>query len=137
MSNSAPTVPPPGWYLDPATPGVQRWWSGAGWTEHAAPVAIAPAQPRGLEPIDLLVPRPHTFGPRGLIWGIITFILPVAILPAVLALVFSIPALVTARNARRLGQPASTAMPLAGLILGSVSLLAFIVFVIAGVLTTR
>ena len=85
----------------------------------------------------LLVPRPHTFGPRGLIWGIVAFILPIAILPAVLALVFSIPALVAARNARRQGQPSSMAMPLAGIILGGTSLVFFLVFVIAGVLTTR
>jgi hypothetical protein len=127
MSSYAPTTPPPGWYLDPDAGGTQRWWDGTAWTEHRAP-AVAPGAP-GFQPIDLVVPPVHTFGPRGLIWGLIAFMLPIAILPAVLALVFSIPALVAARRAREQGHPASIAMPLAGLILASVSLL-FIVGVI-------
>lgn len=30
--------PIPGWYPDPITPGQQRYWDGAQWTEHAAPL---------------------------------------------------------------------------------------------------
>lgn len=37
MSN----LPPPGWYPDPWSPGVVRWFDGADWTDRAAPVAMA------------------------------------------------------------------------------------------------
>ncbi len=30
---------PPGWYPDPSEPGRQRYWDGASWTQHVAPVA--------------------------------------------------------------------------------------------------
>ena len=33
----------PGWYDDPAGSGLQRWWSGLGWTEHTHNPAPAPA----------------------------------------------------------------------------------------------
>jgi len=35
--------PPPGWYQDPAGPGL-RWWDGTRWTEHHQP-AVAPPPP--------------------------------------------------------------------------------------------
>ncbi len=50
------TQVPPGWYPDPeAPPGVppaQRWWDGAAWTPHFAPVAPVPtyAVPRAGPP---------------------------------------------------------------------------------------
>ncbi|MFM9367789.1 DUF2510 domain-containing protein [Streptomyces sp. Da 82-17] len=39
---------PPGWYPDPAAPGIERWWDGAAWTEHAraaGPQGAAPPVP--------------------------------------------------------------------------------------------
>ena len=34
---------PQGWYADPNQPAQQRWWDGARWTEHTAPLGQAPA----------------------------------------------------------------------------------------------
>lgn len=35
--------PPPNWYPDPADPRLWRYWDGAQWTEHTAPMAGAPS----------------------------------------------------------------------------------------------
>lgn len=41
-----PTLPPPGWYVDPAEQTVQRWWDGEGWAGTTLPAgAQAPAGP--------------------------------------------------------------------------------------------
>lgn len=33
-----PSAPPAGWYPDANTTGIQRYWDGAAWTEHTAPL---------------------------------------------------------------------------------------------------
>ncbi|MEZ0446531.1 DUF2510 domain-containing protein [Cellulomonas sp. ICMP 17802] len=59
-------TPPPGWYDDRATPGVVRWFDGAGWTPHVAPVMVAPppATGDGTTPGDPL----HWIVPVGRSW---------------------------------------------------------------------
>lgn len=40
--------PPAGWYTDPSMPNRQRYWNGAGWTNHTAPLrARRPSNPTG------------------------------------------------------------------------------------------
>lgn len=54
---------PPGWYPDPGTPVLERWWDGAAWTGHtraAGQPAAVPAPPT--VPLGPLTPRPR---PRG------------------------------------------------------------------------
>lgn len=41
---------PQGWYADPHQPAQQRWWDGAQWTEHTAPVGQAPVAVAVAEP---------------------------------------------------------------------------------------
>ena len=42
MTTTPPT--PPGWYPDPQAPGYQRYWDGAQWTQHVAPLQGVPPQ---------------------------------------------------------------------------------------------
>lgn len=46
MASVGPTAPP-GWYPDPQSPGLQRFWDGAAWTWQTAPAAPPPYQAGG------------------------------------------------------------------------------------------
>lgn len=37
--NSSRPAAPPGWYPHPSMAGTQRYWDGARWTDHVAPMA--------------------------------------------------------------------------------------------------
>ncbi|MFT4283514.1 MAG: DUF2510 domain-containing protein, partial [Protaetiibacter sp.] len=67
------TAPPPGWYPDEAQPGLVRWWSGQGWTDHVSAVSVAPS-PAGDDErwtsANLVVPQGKTLGVRALVWGV-------------------------------------------------------------------
>ena len=47
MTEQTPPTTPPGWYPDPKMAGTQRYWDGARWTEHAAPMQVVAARPVG------------------------------------------------------------------------------------------
>lgn len=34
-------IVPAGWYDDPTSQGVQRWWDGVAWSDHRAPKPVA------------------------------------------------------------------------------------------------
>jgi membrane protease YdiL (CAAX protease family) len=40
----------PGWYSDPASPSLQRYWDGATWTESTAPLVVADSATPDVEP---------------------------------------------------------------------------------------
>jgi len=48
-----PAMPamPQGWYTDPHQPTQQRWWDGAQWTEHTAPMGQSPVAAAVAEPV--------------------------------------------------------------------------------------
>lgn len=56
------TTPPAGWYPDPTTPGTQRWWDGAQWSDHTAPLQASP--PPGAAPGSGPLPQLASFGQR-------------------------------------------------------------------------
>ena len=53
-------VVPPGWYADPVNPNVLRYWTGSTWTDHAAPMPLAPTYAR--VPAGDLDGAPLSFG---------------------------------------------------------------------------
>ncbi|GAA0607608.1 DUF2510 domain-containing protein [Streptomyces crystallinus] len=55
---------PPGWYPDPGTPVLERWWDGTAWTGHtrAAGQPVVPPSPPTV-PLGPVAPRPRGRGP--------------------------------------------------------------------------
>ena len=54
---------PEGWYADPAKPDMERWWTGAEWTDHVRytdkPQPLLPVA-REPEPVVVEIPAPQT-----------------------------------------------------------------------------
>ena len=67
MTYQQQSAPPSGWYPDPVSPGVVRWWTGTAWSEHRAPAA-APA------PTPVVVVAAPPSGPNHLIHLILTLL---------------------------------------------------------------
>lgn len=92
----------------------------------ASPTTAAPpaygGTNAGWEPMDLLVPKARTLGTRALVWGIVAVVLPIALAPAVMALVFGAMGLDYNRRLRASGLPdQGRGRSIAGLVLGAVS----------------
>jgi hypothetical protein len=64
MSTSTPSATPAGWYGDPSSPGMVRYYDGRAWTPHVAPAAQPPAPRPGAEPTDAV----HWLLPTGRTW---------------------------------------------------------------------
>lgn len=43
--SDAPKSAGPGWYPHPSMAGTQRYWDGSKWTDHVAPLPVAPEPP--------------------------------------------------------------------------------------------
>jgi Protein of unknown function (DUF2510) len=92
-----PGSPAPGWYPDPdGTPGMVRWWNGAGWSDVATPAgpgvvvqqapALAPPAPRSASSAGTLgspPPPPRPGRGRRIALGALALVLVVAALVAV------------------------------------------------------
>lgn len=100
MTNGWPQQQQAGWRPDPHAPGRERWWNGAGWTEHVRqavapnhPPANQPSQPFSVAPAygppvwsaPQAPARPRSFAPWGIALGIAGVLL-VAIIAAVVVL---------------------------------------------------
>src|SRR6476469_514520 len=87
-SNGAATAAAPAWYPDQQQPGWFRWWDGTAWTEHRAPMGMAPPTPIGQDPgMRMLLP----VGRSG--WAIAAGyfgLFALVLLPAPLAIILSI-----------------------------------------------
>ncbi len=144
---------PPGWFPDPTGRHDHRWWDGAAWTQHVADAGIA-----GLDPLpdrsgpqsqgDLpgrhdgpgagAAPAPSSSDPvagAALATGLVALLL--AVIPW-FGLVLPVAAVVlglVARSRIRTSQRRGDGLAIAGLVLGTVSLLlALVVTIVATVL---
>ena len=128
---------PPGWYPDPGRPGLVRWWSGRGWTEHtavSAPAADSASLPYafddrpGFTALNLVVPSGRSVATRSLVWGIVSLLLPVVVISA-MAIAFGAIGVIRARTRERAGHPPDgRGRAIAGIVLGSVSVLELVLF---------
>lgn len=126
------TVPVADWYPDPAQPGRMRWWSGQGWTEHvSAPAPVAVEEERWT-PVNLVVPQGKSLGVRALVWGIIAVLIPVVVLPGLLAIAFGASGLVRVKEYARRGIAVpGKGLATAGVVLGAMSLLVALAAIVA------
>ena len=60
-----PANPGPGWYPDPETPTLMRWWDGETWTEYTAPNAAL--KPANTFSRDLMIGLAIALGAVGLV----------------------------------------------------------------------
>lgn len=104
---------------------------------YGAPAPITPdAEP--WSPINLLVPSGPSLPIRALVWGAVSIPLFIGILPGIMAILFGAGGLARDKSLRARGQfPPGRTESIMGIVLGSVSLLAFIGLVVLGILSAR
>jgi hypothetical protein len=103
VSFLTPVPGTPGWFDDPTTPGVTRYWDGQRWTERsfgaplptgprpAGPRSVAPYPP-GFVPSTERPPRAGATTDSGAIWALVL---------AIIGCLWGIPSIVMAGKAKR------------------------------------
>lgn len=103
MSFLTPVQGTPGWFDDPQTPGVTRYWDGQRWTDRsfgeplptgpaAAPRGPASPYPPGFVPSTERPPRPGARTDSGAIWALVL---------GIIGCFWGIPSIVMAGKAKR------------------------------------
>jgi hypothetical protein len=134
MSNALPST---GWYPDPEQPGSERWWDGNEWTEYrrASSAAGVPAGPDQQRHLSLVPPlaqpayQPQTtsgMAIASLVLGIASLPFFAFVIPAVLAVVFSLVGMSAVKRGR--GVVKGKGLAICGLVLGILSLVGFALF---------
>lgn len=108
MTTGAPVptqLPPAGWYPAPDVANAQRWWNGSTWSEHVKRLPPAPTAPAASTMVD--APLPAWLLPTNRSWVAIVAgylgLFALVIIPAPLALVAGVAALVHLRRRPELG----------------------------------
>ena len=103
---SSPTAPPPAnWYLDPQDANSLRWWDGAQWTDHRAPL-----------PVPVVPPKPDKTSRNALTFGLLSWIINPVMVTSVAAVVLGI---IGVRRSRITGL--GRAGSVWGIVLGSIT----------------
>jgi len=130
----------PGWYPDNADPSLQRWWDGTQWTTHTTPtVPVAQsgtgpiANGAGIEPASS---GSNSMATLALVISIVSFAGLIIVQLLALAVAGIIIGGVALRRARRYAAPARRrGQALAGVIIGSISLIMTVLLTVAAVVT--
>ena len=98
------------------------------WTEHVSAAPLQPVDDDRWTAVNLVIPKASSLGVRALVWGIVAIVIPIVLLPGILAIVFGAAGLGRSIDRRRRGLPDDgRGTSIAGLVLGGSSLVLMVV----------